>query len=193
MRKIYSKHDEGRKKRRNQWILGGLLIFIMFSGTIGYAFQSFGGDSGEVTEVKKTNFNGFEFSEQNGFWILDFNGENLVFRHNPSQVIGIDSYVNPLLNYEAKPLYVYSEDIYAKSEIKTNLFGFVDVIEDACLEGIENCNNPIKTCDDNFILIRESETREIRQENKCVFISGNGEDLIKLTDEFLYKILGVVQ
>ncbi len=195
MRKIISKHKERRKKKLKQVVLSLILIFIMFSSILGYAFQTFGGDSGNdpngedyVPEI--TNFNGFDFTEQNGFWILDFNGMNLIFRYNPSQLLGIENVINPILNYEAKPLYIYSENIQAKSEIKTNLFEFVDGIEDACLE--DKCeDNPIITCKDNFVVIQESDKSEIRQQDNCVFISGEKEDLIKLTDEFLYKILGV--
>ncbi len=195
MRKIISKHKEKRKKKIKQAVLSLALIFIILSSILGYAFQTFGGDSGNdsngedyVPEI--TNFNGFDFTEQNGFWILDLNGINLIFRYNPSQLLGIENIVNPLLNYEAKPLYVYSEDVQAKSEIKTNLFGFVEKIEDACLEN--KCEDEqIKTCEDNFILIQESNNQGIRQQDNCVFISGKKEDLVKLTDEFLYKILGV--
>lgn len=192
MRKIISKNVAHKKKRMNKILLSFGMIFIMFSSILGYAFQSFGGNNVDVTEqgLEVTTFNGFDFTQQSGFWVLDFNGLNLIFRYNPSQVIKSDSIINLLLNYEAKPLYIYSENIQAKSEIRTNLFGFVDSIEDACLEGL--CDeSKIKTCEDNFIIIKESEVNTIKQQDNCVFIEGKSEDLIKLTDGFLYKVLGV--
>ncbi len=196
MRKITSRHKDRRKRKRNQIGLSLILVFIMFSSILGFAFQSFGGQlgnsagEGEDYVPETTDFNGFEFTEQNGFWILDFNGINLIFRYNPSQILGIEEVVNPILNYESKPLYIYSESVQAKSEIKTNMFGFVDKIEDACLEGL--CEDKqIRNCENNFIIIQEGNESEIRQQENCVFISGAKEDLIKLTDEFLYKILGV--
>ena len=191
MRKIISKSEANKKKRLNKILLSLGMIFIMFSSILGYAFQSFGGGE-EESEVEKeiTTFNGFDFTQQSGFWVLDFNGLNLIFRYNPSQVIKSDSLINLLLNYEAKPLYIYSENVQAKSEIKTNLFGFVDSIENACLEGLCD-DSQIKTCEDNFIIIKESEENILRQQDNCLFIEGKSEDLIKLTDGFLYKILGV--
>ncbi len=191
MRKIISQSVAHKKKRMNKILLSLGMIFIMFSSILGYAFQSFGGTE-ENSEVEKevTTFNGFDFTEQSGFWVLDFNGMNLIFRYNPSQVIKSDSLINLLLNYEAKPLYIYSENAQAKSEIKTNLFEFVDSMENACLEGLCN-DSQIKTCEDNFIIIKESDKSEIKQQNNCLFIEGKTEDLIKLTDGFLYKILGV--
>lgn len=196
MRKIISRHEEKRKRRVIQVWLSIILIFIMFSSILGFAFQTFGGHlgnrvNGEENIPETTNFNGFEFSEQSEFWVLNLNGINLIFRYNPSQIIKLNAELNPLLNYEAKSLYIYSESAQAKSEIKTNLFKFVDGIENACLEGIKNCEDPIKTCEENFIIIEESENREIKQQNNCVFIKGKKEDLVKLTDEFLYKIFGV--
>lgn len=191
MRKIISQSATHKKKRMNKILLSLGMIFIMFSSILGYAFQSFGGSEEESTEEKKiTTFNGFDFTEQSGFWILDFNGMNLIFRYNPSQIIESNSEINTLLNYEAKPLYIYSENVQAKSEIKTNLFEFVDGIEDACLDGLCG-DSQVKTCEDNFIIIKESENNEIKQQDNCLFIEGKMEDLVKLTDGFLYKILGV--
>ena len=63
----------------------------------------------------------------------------------------------------------------------------------ACLEGEECANDelPIKTCEDNFIIIRESDVTEVVQEDNCVFIRGEAEELAKITDAFLLKIIGV--
>lgn len=196
MRKIVSKHEERKKRKRNQIVLSLILVFIMFSSILGFAFQTFGGHSGNNPSrddyvPETTNFNGFEFSEQNGFWILDFNGMNLIFRYNPSQILKIKGEINSLLSYEAKTLYIYSESVQAKSEVRTNLFEFVDGIENACLDSNSECKDQVRTCEDNFIIIQEKDEQEIRQQNNCVFISGLEKDLTKLTDEFLYKILGV--
>lgn len=193
MKKIRLKHEEDKRKKRNHVILGIFLIFIMFGSVIGFIIP-FGINGGGVSvneETEMQKFNGFEFTEQNGFWILNLNGINLIFRYNPSEIFDLNSRLNPLLDYEAKPLYVYSENVNAKSEIKANMFSFVEGIEDACPEGMENCESPVRTCENNFIIIRESESRDLRQEMNCVFIEGNNEDLTRLTDEFLYKIFGV--
>ena len=139
---------------------------------------------------ERINYNGFEFTEQNGFWILNKDNTNFIFRFNPNQVEKIDSELKPLANYESKPLYFNSENVLAESEIRTNLAQFVEKMQSACLE--EECDesSQIRTCENNFIIIREG-SKKISQEGNCVFIEGKTDDLTKLTDEFLFKILGI--
>lgn len=199
MRKLLSKHEENKKRKRNQLTVGLVLIFLMFFSTIGFAFQMFGGEREQVNQQTQTpqtiNYNGFEFREQSGFWILNKDNINFVFRNNPYQVTKIDSVINPLNNYLNRPLYINSESIEAESEVQTNLLQFVEEIENACLEKCnENEQLQIRSCEDNFIIIKEiteNEQSGISQENNCVFIKGKKTDLVKLTDEFLFKLLGV--
>jgi len=208
MRRLISKHEENKKRKRNQIIIGLILIFVMFFSVLGFAFVSFSFSGGRDINkpslnsrdinnlnLNSINYNGFEFREQNGFWILNKDNINFIFRNNPNQVAKTDSVISPLNNYLNRSLYINSESIEAESEIKTNLLQFVKKIENACLEG---CNNneelPIKSCEDNFIIIKEISENEpsgINQENNCVFIKGKKADLVKLTDEFLFKLLGV--
>lgn len=196
MRKILSKDNESRKKKRNQLTVGLLLIFLMFFSTLGFAFQLITQEETEQNENSKiVNYNGFEFKEQNNFWSLNKGGINFIFRNNPNQVTKINSEINSLNNYLNKSLYIYSESIKAESEIRTNLFQYVKEIKNACLEKDECIEKfPIKTCEDNFIIIKEiseNETSGINQENNCIFIKDYEENLIKLTDEFLFKLLGI--
>lgn len=199
MRRIHSEKDE-KKRRRNQIILGVFLVLTMFGSVIGFAIP-FGSQDGNVgtgnenSNVPQSNgvfYNGFEFIPQNGFWILNFQGVNLIFSNNPTQVSKINVSVNSLSSYEEKPLYIYSENVLAESEIKNNLFNFVEKIEEACLRE-ENCNGniQIKTCEDNFIIIRESEKNQITLKDNCIFVEGVSEDLVRLTDELLFNILGI--
>ena len=197
MRRLRSERDEKKRIRRNQLLVGGVLIFLMFFSTLGYAFQSIGGggseDNGEKLPTIK--YNGFEFKEQNGFWILNKDSTNFIFRKNPNQVAKINSIIFPLDNYLDKTLYIYSESVEAESEIRTNLIQFVDGIKNACLQG-EVCEEgiPIKTCSDNFIIIKEKiegESTGIIQENNCIFIRGGKTELTELSDGFLFKLLGV--
>lgn len=206
MRRLTSKHQEGNRKKRNQIVVGLILIFVMFSSVLGFAFlnssksgaintntNDFSGGSSNVNDnnFNSINYNGFEFIEQNGFWILNLNGVNFIFRHNPHQVPRIASEIKLLNNYQEKVLYLFSEDLLAESEIKNNLIAFTNGIENACLEN-EGCvkNSPIKTCEDNFIIIREG-NQSITQEDNCVFIEGEKEDLTKLVDEFLFKLMKI--
>ena len=198
MRKLLSEHEENKKRKRRQLAVGLVLIFLMFFSVAGFAFQVIGGKGGQIDQQIQTqtiNYNGFEFREQNGFWILNKDNINFIFRNNPYQVTKTDSVINDLNNYLNKSLYITSESIEAESEIQTNLAQLIGKIENACLR---ECNNneelPIRSCEDNFIIIKEiteNESAGINQENNCVFIKGKKADLVKLTDEFLFKLLGV--
>ena len=200
MRRLVSKQEENKKRRRNQLTVGLVLIFLMFFSTAGFAFQVLGGSgkgqaNQQVQNPQTINYNGFEFREQSGFLILNKDNTNFIFRNNPYQVTKTDSVISGLNNYLNKPLYINSESIEAESEVQINMFQFVEEIENACLGKCDNNENlQIKSCEDNFIIIKEiteNEQSGISQENNCVFIKGEKTDLVKLTDEFLFKLLGV--
>ncbi len=196
MRKIVSAEEEARKKKRNQIILGVFLALIMVLSTVGFALQGGLGNSGTSDQVSGTGneieYNGYKFVSQNGLWVLG----NFVFRHTPQQVPDIipGSEIKPAANYQGKPAYVYSEDEEAEIEIAVNLGQLAQRVQKACPEGVV-CNGgedlPVKTCNDNFIIVRESNVGSIRQENNCVFIEGQKEQLTELADQFLFKILGI--
>jgi hypothetical protein len=196
MKRIASKKDLEKKQKRNQFIIGGVLIFVMFGSVFGIIANSFG----ESEEIKKINYNGFEFVNQNGFWILELENFLFVFENNPKQIefnesVNISPEINLANSYSGMPLYVFSENNNAKMEIYRNLDpranNIVQRMQDACFE--EECGEdlPIKTCEDNFIIIRENNNSRIIQEDNCVFIEGKKEDLVKLTDKYLFKMLGV--
>jgi len=187
MRQIISKEKKDKTERRKQVIIGGLLIVIMFFSVAAYSFQK------EDTSTSKTaKYNGFEFVNQNDLWILNTNGINLAFKYNPNEVEEIGGYLNLLDSYSNKPLYISSENIEAIQEIYQNMNLFVLRIREACLDEKECKDNlPVKTCEDNFIIIKEAELSKIYQQDNCVFIEGKEEDLTKLSDEFMFKIFGI--
>lgn len=192
IRKISSKYEEEKKRKRNGWIIGIILIAVMLFSVLGYSFGT-----GEKNSLTKIAYNGFEFVEQDGFWMMEKDNSYFIFTYNPEETERINSKLNGLENYENKPLYVFSENSEAELEIYRNLFyqnRIVQRFQEACPED-EKCEGdmPVKTCDDNFIIIKESETNEIIQEDNCVFIKGKIGDLTKLSDEFLFKILGITQ
>jgi hypothetical protein len=187
MRKIMSKYEENKKRRRNQLVVGVILVFVMVISVLGFGFQ--GGDSQQDSDsTNKISYGEWEFINQNGFWVLG----DFVFRYVPQQVEDVGIGIKSIENYRGKPLYVYSQNDEAELEIYLNLGKVAQRIQPACIEG-EDCdgNFPTKTCDDNLIIIRESDISGILQENNCVYIEGLEEDLAKLTDQFLFKTIGI--
>ncbi|MEK6840802.1 MAG: hypothetical protein AABX79_02510 [Nanoarchaeota archaeon] len=198
MRKLVSKEEEEKKRKRNQTILVFFLGFIMVASTIGFAFESaFGNNpnsgqpSGDGSEV---DYNGFKFVNQKGLWVLG----NFVFRYTPQEVPDISatgSEIKLSANYQGKPAYVYSEDVEAEIEIEINMGQLAQRVQKACPENTVCTEKdlPVKTCSDNFIIIKENNVSmgSITQENNCIFIEGQKEQLVALVDQFLFKILEI--
>lgn len=199
MRRIVSKEKEAKKRKRNQIIVGIILVFVMLSSILGYALQSFLYSGGKVgaegtgaNEQNSITYNGFIFTEQNNYWITNIEGSSFIFRNNPEETSNtVSGNVNKKLSdFEGKKLSIYSENAKAESEIYTNLLQFTKEIENACPEG-EKCseNIPTRNCNENFIVIKENSNEEIREDNNCVFIESL--ESVKATDEFLFRVLGI--
>lgn len=191
MRKIISKEEEARKSKRNQLIIGGILILVMVASSLGYAFTR--EQSGTASE--KIIYNGIEFDKTGNLWNANTGNFQFSFLYNPQETVKINSILNPLGNYANKPLYIYSQSAMATAEIYRNLFyqnQIVQRVQNACFEG-ETCNDnsPVKTCQDNLIIIKESNNTGVKQQDNCVFIEGNAGNLTKLSDSFLFKITGI--
>jgi len=194
IRKLVSKQDIKKKQKRNQYILGAILIFVMFGSVFGVIVGSFG----EKENTEKIIYNGHEFLEQNNYYILNLGEIQFYFSEDPREIALLEKEINiskTLPDFIGKPLYVYSEDYSPSTEIYQNINSYVERIQPACLEDnvCIDSNWPIKTCEDNFILILESETNKIYEKDNCIFIEGKKEDLTKLTDEFLFEIMGINQ
>lgn len=190
MRKITSKKTEEKKSKRNQIIIGGALILILALGTIGYSMRSSNNEAKE-----SILFNGLEFTKENNLWYTNIGEFIFSFYYNPLKTEEISTDLRYLNEYANQPLYIYYENSDAMIEIYRNLFYnnlIVERIQEACPEGyICNKDFPVKNCTNNFIIIEDSEDKEIRQEQNCVFISGKNEELVKIVDEFLFNIMGI--
>ena len=195
MRKITSKELKENKQKRNQTIVGVILVTVMLASILGFSFVGENNSSAN----KKIKYNGIEFEEQNGFWFANIGNSQFSFRYNPEQIkeISLNAPNINLNSYSGKPVYIYSNNTEAGAEIYRNLNYFAQRIQPACPSEMEKkeCdeNWPVKTCDDNFIIISEDKNSEITKKDNCVFIKGQTESLTKLTDKFLFKIIGIEQ
>ena len=189
IRNLESKQEVEKRKRKNQWIIGGILIIVMLGSTFGYAFYQL---SGNKTDITKFSYNGYNFLNENDFWTTTIGSYKFMFKYNPSQVERIPAKVNYLNTYSGAPLYVSSEDYVATAEVYQNLGNIVQRFQGACLNET-NCqeNWPIKDCSNNFIIIRISNESRIYQDQKCVFIEGKQENITQITDEFLFWTTGI--
>ena len=196
MRRLKSKQNEVKKTKKNQMIIGMILIIVMFGSVFGVIVGSFN-NSEESADV---DYYGYKFASQGSYWYTNVGSTQFVFRFNPFETeymynksITNLTYIN---SYQNLPLYIYSDNYESEIEIYRNIGQFAQRIQRACLIGNEeNCDSelPIKDCNENFIIIRENLNNEsaISQEGKCVFITGEKQNLIKLTDDYLFRIIGI--
>ena len=199
IRRITSKHEEQKLKKRNQWIIGIILIGIMLLSLFGSGFYMFSENNQEGSNENTMNYNGLEFINKNGLWFLTLDGSEFVFKNSPKEIVNIEitGELKLLNNYYGRPLYVYSEDQESELEIYLNLNNIAQRIQNACFEGFNNskqkCDEslPIKNCKDNFIIIQEKNSSNIIQEDNCVFIYSPLSEMLKTTDEFLFNVLEV--
>jgi len=191
MRKIISKQEKEKRKRMNQFFAGGILILVITLSTLAYSFTL-----SEKEKSKRLVYNRFEFVKQGDFWFTKINNFQFSFKFNPEQTENLTALIEKDLNdYYNEPLYIYSESFDAEAEIYRNLYQFVLRMQNACLEN-ETCegNLPTKTCDNNFIIIKEineTENSGIKQEENCIFIQGEKEELTRLADKFLFEIFRI--
>lgn len=201
MRKLESKKDTEKKKRRNQLIVGLVLVAVMLFSVLGYGFQSQDNDS---STQKNVEYNGFTFIPNGmGYYSLQIGNAQFLFKNTPKDINKTNSNLNLVSNYANKPLYVYSESQNAEIEIYRNLDGFLLRRQYACLDlgnnteiktnATTNCeeNMPIKTCSDNFLIIEKGENIELTQYENCIFIRAPEPEMVAASDEFLFQILDI--
>ena len=189
MKHLKSKNSDLKKQKKNQIIIGVILIIVMFGSVFGVIVGSFGRSKESSNKIE---YNGFEFIKQSNFWVLDMGNFDFLFKYNPNEVQEIETEVKYLNNYYNKPLYLSSDNSEATYEIVSNLDQITLRMQNACLnEGDCEEDLPLKTCEDNFIIIEEKNQTNIIQDNNCVFIQGPKENLTMISDEFLFHILGV--
>lgn len=192
MKKIISYEEKERKTKINQIIIGLLLISLMIFSTIGFAF-SFNNNDNRNNE--KIEYNGIEFvRDVNGYWNFELNGNKFYTLYNPEEISDIKISVNKKLeDYNNKPLYFVGDVGEGFSELYKFLSSYAIRIGNACLE--KNCkyDYPIKSCDnDNIIIIEKVENDEsiIIQKN-CVYIKTKDINEAKYADAYIFNLLGI--
>ena len=197
LKKILTQEDRARKKKKNQILVGGVLIVLMVVSTLGYSLMS--GDSGVSNRVSEV---GVDFVREGGLWKIDFGGVIFGFQYLPSEVDDVfvsgDYYFE---NYSNEVLYFVNGN-EGVSEILNNFGRYVLRYQDACLrqavtgdgswvtDEATECDGdlPKKSCDSNLIIFEDGNETMIWRNESCVYIVG---DAVRGADAFLYKALKI--
>lgn len=191
MKRILTREEKDKKVRRNQLIIGLILILVMVFGTVGYAFNG-----KESENTNKLEYNGITFlKDSSDYWSFKVQGQEFITKYNPKEVENINFISSLSINdYLNKPLYLVGNPS-ALSEIGRNLNSFILRMQNACIPEQE-CEEglPMKNCSvDNILVVKEPEDEDesISIEENCVFITAAIENQTRYADAFLFKILGI--
>lgn len=197
IKRLESKEKRRKKEKRNQFILGAVLIFVMFASVFGIVFSySLGSSSSTATPNSDIDYRGYKFNIGYGYYNTSLGNAKFYFSLEPNATDLLPVEVNlskKISDYSGKEVYVSSSSYTPYRELAQNLNQFVMRIQEACAKG-EPCPDktlPTKDCTDNLIIIKNSTTNKIYEKDNCVYIEGNQRDILTLTDEFLLKIIGI--
>jgi len=191
-RKLETQKDIEKKRKRNNLVIGVVMIVVLFGSIFGTFLNLFGSSS----EAEALNYRGLPLTQQGNMFVLTVGEKMFYFMSNPNEVaqemydINITSTIQ---SYLSRPLYIDSLDYGAAQEIAQNMQGYPERLANGCIDE-EDCVSevtPIKTCEDNIIIVRESISNKVYQEENCIYIEATNEDMIKVTDAFLLKTLGL--
>ena len=195
MKKLSTKAEQKKREKRNNLIIGIVMIFVLTLSVLGIVVNSFN-SKGEGEQGGIDSYKGITFVDQGVYWNASIGGYSFLFATNPANLSNSNfketGNFSDIRSYFGKPLYISSDVPYLESMIKYNFGKFAQRIQSACYKE-EGCpeNVPIKTCADNLIIVEESNSSEISQIDNCVFIRGASEDLPFLVDKYTLKVLGV--
>jgi len=196
LKKIQSKKEIEKKQKRNQLVIGLILIFVMLISTAGYAFDQ--------TRTEKKIYNNIVFVKQeSNLWQAQKIGTLTQFL--PQEVAIINGSVSISKSQLDGKIFYFdifsSDELNAANEVMKNLA--VAKTQQICIEGEENkegCENlAIKSCFDenlnNYIFVFKSEsnsTLNLEKKGYCIFFNADGENLIKATDKFIFIVNNIL-
>jgi hypothetical protein len=183
MKKIQTAELVAKKQKRNQIVMGVILVALLVVSTAGFSLMS--SKDGDKNSYKE---NGINFFRQNGVWVAEIGGETFGFQYLPSEVENISVRNNfDLGDYVDKPLYFVGQS-GGIPEVLGVLGRYASRYQEACLENI-SCGGdfPVKDCTDNLIIFEEGNP-EVYAEENCVYLRG---DPLHASDAFLYEVLKI--
>jgi hypothetical protein len=187
MKKIETEADKERKKKRNNLIVGLIMIFLIGLSSLGYAIMS----KTDSASVKPIKYGNLEFTKSNDLWSATINSKVYYFYDLPTSIENVSTAeAIKLDDFYGKTVYF----VNINSAIKTlsyALDGIASRTQEACLEKT-NCTNPalpIKNCNDSVIVFDASKIdTKIYKINNCVFLEGNS---FKAVDKLMYGFFNI--
>lgn len=185
---------------RKQW--GAIIIAALFGlSFMGYIGISSSPDASPSTSTNIVEYNGLTFTQVEGYWITNLNGEDIYFLYPPTELETIDVPNNTveLLSY-SKIYFVYDpnqqlvlSNIYSRAY---SFFSYLGIQNQLACTQEENCPDiPIIDCEEDHALIfLEDEESFIQSNNYCLELHAEDLNTIQMQlERTLYTILGIME
>jgi len=184
MKRIQTLDMKERKAKRNNIILGVILIALLVIAPLGYSLMN----NDEESSAKVTE-NGVDFYKVNGLWKTVIEEQVFAFQYLPSEVGSVPvEGIHDLGSYVNQPLYFVGIN-EAAPEILNNIQRYVLRYQEACLnESLCGEGLPLKDCDSNIISYEPGNYTKVYKNESCVYLVG---DAIMAADAFLYATLHI--
>ena len=182
LRKIESKDEQERRRKRNSLLVSIVMIGILVFSTAGYfAFQN-NGTSTESSTNGVQNVGGDS-------WVFSHDGQTIKLSNSPDEVRNISVSITEDANsYAGKTIYVASDSDAGAYEVGPALPSGAQRVQQACYGKCDR-NLPEKSCNDTMIVISQANSTDmVYQRDGCVFIEGD----LKAVDAFIYNIYGII-
>ena len=192
-------------------IIGFLLLAIIIGGYFGWQAYKLHKQQ-EIIDENIKYYNGYKFTKFHNSWLTDVAVDktlfNLEFRFLPSQTENI-SMQGALATFSSRQVYVTFDPYVSESILPYTSLAVYDVGSNLAVvfnvEPVAACTRlkngtcpprPIATCDNDtlsVIYIKVADKAGISMTNRCITISGQGFDLVRAVDRFIYSLLGIMK
>ena len=110
MRKIITQEEKEKKIKRNQLIIGIVLIGLMVLSSLSFAFIN--NTTSNINE--KIEYKGIKFViNENGYWSFNVQGTNFLTKHNPKETEDISFLNSQFLSSTVRTLLLFCAECMA--------------------------------------------------------------------------------
>ena len=169
---------ESSRKRRTQ-VMGIVLVVLMLGSTIGYAFSLFFSSTSPDTIAPQI------LPPTNQPITVTYNGLSFQLSSTQDDIAGIPVNITARISdYTGFPVFIATEDVSATQELTAILSRYASRIQQACYGPCTQQDLPEKECDENLIVVSANITKNVYQQEQCIFIQGD----VRAVDAFLYNL-----
>ncbi|MBS3123702.1 hypothetical protein J4437_03615 [Candidatus Woesearchaeota archaeon] len=179
-------------------VMAWFISFIMVSSVFGYVLSFLGADNINIEQTKE--YNGFTFTNQNGYWVLKSGTQSYVFQNFPIDLEQL-SLPMPISDWSTKEkiylAYQPQDNMSVTQEsqfIGTILSNRGIIVQQACTEEQDCPDIPVINCEKNSGLIMHSGKENLisSKQNCLVLEAENIAEMQKLTERVAYGLLGIL-